>query len=188
MSNNLDFNAMMADEAAEAPELSESSMSRFTEVCNQLLVASDEVEQYKEKLSEAEESYKNLSETVLPELMSEMGLTEFKFENGTKVTISTVYTGNIKVDNREEAHAWLRDNGHGSLIKNEVTVSFGKNEDGSADSLVKHLEEAGYQPKRKESVHYQTLRAFAREQTEAGIALPPVIGVHVIQKAKLKKG
>ena len=36
---------------------------------------------------------------------------------------------------KEAAYKWLRENGLGDLIKNEITVSFGRNEDNKAQQL-----------------------------------------------------
>ena len=37
--------------------------------------------------------------------------------------------------NKEAAFNWLRNNGLGDIIKNEISVSFGRNEDNKAASL-----------------------------------------------------
>jgi len=79
----------------------------------------------------------------------------------------------------------LRDNHFGDLIKNDVSVSFGRGEDNDAEKLVEHIEGLGLVHKQKESVHYQTLKAFATEQHQKGASLPDEFGVHVANKTKL---
>jgi len=41
----------------------------------------------------------------------------------------------------EEAFSWLRENGHGDLIKNQVTMEFGMKQDNEAKSIVEELKQ-----------------------------------------------
>jgi hypothetical protein len=55
-------------------------------------------------------------------------------------------------------------------------------------ALLAWLKANGFRDIVKEDVHPQTLRAFAREQTEAGTKLPPQLSVYLETAAVLKKG
>ena len=50
--------------------------------------------------------------------------------------VSTSYRATITEANKEEAFNWLRNNGLGDIIKNEISVSFGRNEDNKAASML----------------------------------------------------
>ena len=78
------------------------------------------------------------------------------------------YATRINKNNRDAAHAWLRQQGHGDIIKNQVSVSFGKGEDETALETMTLLEQEGLFPAQKESVHPSTLKAFVRERIESG--------------------
>ena len=73
---------------------------------------------------------------------------------------------------KEEAFNWLRSNGLGDLIKNEVTVSFGRNEDNKAAEYADLAQGQGYQPVQKLKVEPMTLKALVRERIEAGQDMP----------------
>ena len=72
----------------------------------------------------------------------------------------------------ESAYKWLRENGLGDLIKNEVAVTFGKGEDNKAEQLLSLAEQEGYEPTQKQKVEPMTLKALFRERIEAGLAMP----------------
>ena len=49
----------------------------------------------------------------------------------------------------ESAYKWLRDNGLADIIKNEVSVQFGKGEDDKAKQLLDLAVTNGYEPQQK---------------------------------------
>ena len=65
-------------------------------------------------------------------MMSEMGLSHLKLMDGSSVDVKPNYSASISIANREAAFGWLRNNGLGDIIKNEISVSFGRNEDNKA--------------------------------------------------------
>ena len=114
-------------------------------------------------------------------------MSELKLADGRKIKVSEYYRAAIKVENREAAYAWMRNNGFGDLVKNQVTCSFGRNEDEKASSLISDLSERGLEPAQREWVEPSTLRAFIREQHEAGKQLPmDLLGAFVGQKTTIK--
>ena len=58
----------------------------------------------------------------------------------------------------EEAFGWLRQNGHGDLIKNNVMITFQRKQDNEAKSLVAELREKGHNVKQAEKVEPMTLK------------------------------
>jgi hypothetical protein len=72
----------------------------------------------------------------------------------------------------ELAYNWLRENELGDLIKNEVSVQFGKGEDNKADELIGLAVREGYEPSQKQKVEPMTLKALYRERIEAGLDMP----------------
>ncbi len=86
--------------------------------------------------------------------------------------VKPVYGASIPVARKEEAFKWLRDNGLGDLIKNEVTVSFGRNEDNKASTYANLAQGQGFQPVQKLKVEPMTLKALVRERIESGREIP----------------
>jgi hypothetical protein len=86
--------------------------------------------------------------------------------------VKPVYSASIPIAKKEEAFNWLRDNDLGDLIKNEVTVSFGRNEDNKALQYANLAQGQGYQPIQKLKVEPMTLKALVRERVESGKDMP----------------
>ena len=60
----------------------------------------------------------------------------------------------------------------GDVIKNMITVSFGRNEDNKAATFADLAQGQGYQPTQKLKVEPMTLKALVRERTEKGLEMP----------------
>jgi len=123
----------------------------------------------------------------LPAAMANLGLSELRLETGEKVKVSTWYSASIPLENRDAAFDWLHANGHGDIVKHNVSVDFKKGEEESAAAAVKQLEDIGLTAKDETKVAPQTLKAFVREELEAGRELPETFKVLVGQRAVIKK-
>lgn len=152
----------------------------------------DRIEKLNEELETARNGLKDIAERKLPEALNNAGISEFKLKDGSKITIKRGYFPSIADENISEAHTWLLENGH-NIIKDEVFVKFPK----GCDEIVKQVMEAimsletGFAPERKSSIHWQTFRAWAKEQLEKGAEIPDTINIHTIDKAEItavKKG
>ena len=130
------------------------------------------IEKTEESLKEQKKQKDHVSMEVIPTLMSEMGLAELKLVDGSVVTVKPNYSASITVANREAAFNWLRNNGLGDIIKNEISVSFGRNEDNKAADYASLAQERGFQPTQKLKVEPMTLKALVRERIEAGKEMP----------------
>merc|ERR1712199_108000 len=102
--------------------------------------------------------------------------------------VSTSYRATISEANKEQAFNWLRDNGLGDIIKNEISVSFGRNEDNKAADYAELARGQGFQPTQKMKVEPMTLKALVRERIEAGKELPTeLFGVYTENKTTVKR-
>ena len=130
----------------------------------------------------------HISGEVIPTMMSEMGLAELKLHDGSHLKVSTTYRATITEANKEAAFNWLRNNGLGDIIKNEISVSFGRNEDNKAADYAALAQEHGYQPTQKLKVEPMTLKALVRERIEAGKEMPTeIFGVFSENKTTIKR-
>ena len=123
-------------------------------------------------LKQKKERADKISAEVIPEIMESMKLKTLKLQDGNAIEVKEVYSPTIPVANRESAFKWLRDNDLGDLIKNEITVSFGRGEDDKATQYASLAEGQGYQPQQKLKVEPMTLKALYRERAESGQDLP----------------
>ena len=92
-----------------------------------------------------------------------------KLKDGSAIEVKEIYSATIPIDKKEGAFNWLRNNDLGDLIKNEITVSFGRNEDNKASDYANLAESNGYQPVQKLKVEPMTLKA----PKECQYMLPP---------------
>ena len=130
----------------------------------------------------------HISGEVIPTMMSEMGLAELKLHDGSHLKVSTSYRATITEANKEAAFNWLRNNVLGDIIKNEISVSFGRNEDNKAADYAELAKGQGFQPTQKMKVEPMTLKALVRERIEAGKEMPTeIFGVFSENKTTIKR-
>ena len=150
-------------------------------------VASD-IETAESNLKELKKKRDHISGEVIPTMMSEMGLAELKLHDGSHLKVSTTYRATITEANKETAFNWLRENGLGDIIKNEILVSFGRNEDNKAADYAELAKGQGFQPTQKLKVEPMTLKALVRERIEAGKEMPTeLFNVFVGNKTNIKR-
>jgi hypothetical protein len=168
---------------------SDESLKVVGELAARQLKLEQELTDLEDQLKAKKEELTQVSEKDLPEALAECGLSEVKLLDGSKVTVKPYYQASPPKEKYEEAMSWLRDHGHGDLIKNDVIVSFGKGEDANALDFKAQLIEAGTSYIDKTGVHPMTFKAFVREQVETGQNLPfDLLGVYIGQKTSIKKG
>ena len=169
-------------------EVSEVSLKTLTDKANEIAKLEEEVEEKQASLKRSQKELKVLSEEEIPALLSEVGLSEITLTNGKKISTNAYYYGRITEHNQQEAFTWLQDNGHGDIIKNVISVSFGRDEDVNAEKLLSNLQDNGYSTNGKKWVEPMTLKAFIREQVESGNDLPlETFNVYVGQKTRIIK-
>ena len=165
-----------------------TSLQSLADQVERLEGVSSEIENAEEKLKLLKQKHDYISGEVIPTMMSEMGLSHLKLIDGSTVDVKPNYSANISVANREKAFQWLRENGLGDIINNEISVSFGRNEDNKAADYAALAEERGYQPTQKLKVEPMTLKALVRERLEAGKSMPTeIFNVFVGNKTTIKR-
>ena len=147
----------------------------------QLAIQEDAIKQKKKDIE-------YLSGEVIPTMLSEMGLSFLKLQDGSSVEVKTNYSATITQAKKEEAFNWLRENGLGDIIKNEISVSFGRNEDNKAADYANLAKGQGFEPQQKLKVEPMTLKALVRERMEAGKEMPTeLFNIYVGNKTTIKR-
>jgi len=147
-----------------------------------------QLEIQEDAIKEKKKQIQHISGEVIPTMMSEMGLAELKLHDGSHLKVSTTYRATITEANKEAAFNWLRNNGLGDIIKNEISVSFGRNEDNKAADYAELAKGQGFQPTQKMKVEPMTLKALVRERIEAGKEMPTeIFGVFSENKTTIKR-
>ena len=146
------------------------------------------IEAAEENLKLLKKKRDHISGEVIPTMMTEMGLSELKLSDGSHLKVSTSYKAHITEANKEAAFNWLRENNLGDIIKNEISVSFGSNEDTRAADYADLAKSQGLEPTRKMKVESMTLKALVRERIEAGKEMPAdIFGVYTENKTTIKR-
>ena len=146
------------------------------------------LELQEENIKNTKKELEHVSGEIIPTMMSEMGLSHLKLMDGSSVDVKPHYSATITIANKEAAFKWLRNNGLGDIIKNEISVSFGRNEDNKAADYAVLAQERGFQPTQKLKVEPMTLKALVRERIEAGKEMPTeLFNVFIGNKTTIKR-
>ena len=165
-----------------------SNIKSLAEEVKKLRTMEDQVKLQEEALKISKRELEVVSGEVIPTMLSEMGLSSLKLADGSSVDVKPFYSATITVQNREKAFNWLRINGLGDIIKNEISVSFGRNEDNKAAEYADLAKGQGYQPTQKLKVEPMTLKALVRERIEGGKPLPTeIFNVFIGNKTTIKR-
>ena len=163
------INELFEESTTKAVEqIEDSSIEDLSTLCNKLLNLEGAIGNMEERLQRLKEKQRELSEQIIPDKLGQLGVTNLKLNDGSQISAEPFYSARISKEKLEDAHAWLREKGHGDIIKNTVTLTFGQGEDVMAKELVDQLTSQGHIPQEKEAVHPSTLRAFVKEQIESG--------------------
>jgi hypothetical protein len=164
MTEKVDFTNYLPEEEKKSVDISEvkdvsEASNRFLKIESDILALEDQVKRKKAELMQMNDS--------IVQLMESRGVKEKEVE----------------------AFGWLEENGHGDLIKNIVSVRFGKGENDNASRLIEDLEQNGLTPDQKRKVEPMTLNAFLGEQIKTGKDVPTeTFGVYMGYKVKIKRG
>ena len=172
----------------ETPTQSEGSLKEVAELAASIQAQEIKILELEAQIKEEKNLYKKLSEIELPELMETLGLSEFSLVDGSKVTIKESVQASITKANEQAAFQWLRDNGFGDLIKNEIKTVFGKGQEELAEEAANKLQEIGVEVNRKKSVHPSTLKAFVKEELSQGRDVPSdLFSIFIGKKSLIKE-
>lgn len=164
------------------------SISELAEEAHSLMKLIDELEASL-KVHKAE--LMTLTHKALPDALAAAGTSSFTTTNGVKVSIKEIMQGTLPKDEAKRAAAlnWIANHGGQAIIKSELIAEFEK---GSGNLQRKNqaaeaLANLGVTFQDKESIHPQTLCAFAREKVQNGEEVPTeMLGLYAGRMAKIE--
>jgi len=172
---------------AAALGIKEDGLKGLTALARRAKVLEHEMDELEATLKERKESYRKVTEESLPEAMAELGMKSFVMDDGSKVDVKPFYSATISAERRAEAYEWLRSRNFDDIIKNTVSVRFGRGEDELCARLLDLLRQQGYPADQAEKIEPMTLKAWVKEQIERGSEIPTeLFGVYIGQKATIK--
>ena len=157
----------------DAPDQTDSvDVNELSEAIEQFKTVSAQVLATEQKLKEFKAQEKYISEFVIPEIMEKQNLKTVKLKDGSELSVGDRFFASFKSDKKNEGIKWLRDNGLGDIVDNNITVTFGQGEDNKAMAYANLARESGFEPTQQEKVHPSRLSATMREWKEKGKEVP----------------
>ncbi len=184
ISNNLS----VEDEVDSTENVETNDLTEITQLGKSLAELDNDILQAEAEVSNLKQKRKHIAEELMPELMNKYGLKLIQLDDGRKIRVDNLVDARIK--NPEVAFNWLRDTNNDSIIKNQITVTLGRNEDVKAQAILNTLQrEHDVNADAKISVHNMTLKSFCRdalENPELAESLPrEAFGIYEGQRAKI---
>lgn len=176
--------------APAVPKLGDNALKSLTSLANQQVSLEDKIAEIEAELKAKKAELRKLSEEDLPTAMQELGMKQLVLLDGTRLSIEKDYKAGISGPRRVLAHEWLREHGHGGMIKVMLEADLTGREDRErkVQEAKKVLEALGVPVSAEERVHPQTLVAWVREQLENGKEVPTdLFGVFKITRSKLSR-
>lgn len=187
MSDMPDF--MRVDQGLKEPQsVTDDSINSISKLAERIVDFQKRISMAEDAIKADKAELRKLTDEELPAAMAEVNMKKFETDSGYSVAIKKIYVTNIKAEDRPEAFEWLRENGHGDLIKNIVSINFGKGEDELASRFKSLAERENIPVETDTKIHPMTLRAWGKEQVEKGNgeALHEKININVIDHAEIK--
>ena len=189
MADIIDFEDLKQD-AGDLRNLQDDDLSGLSKLIQRQLNLDSEIENMEETIKELKRERDLLSSETIPTKMQELGINETTMKDGSKVTVKEGFHCRIPKAKEEEALQYLKDEGLGDIIKNQVSTSFGTGEDNMAGDLAGYIEQNfGIAPDVKKSVHPSTLKATLKKRHEEGLTDPDdLFGIFIRPETKITKG
>ena len=181
-----------------------NEIGAIADMASQMLEVENEINRLEEALKQRKQDLTKLAEQDLPDLMQELNIKDFTLSNGAKVEIKALISGSVpsggaidraKGDDKvsleirqQQCFDWLRDNGAGDLIKSNVEVQFGRDEDDDCNAFTEELRDRQIYYKRVVAVHPGTLNSFIKERMSEGKEVPhDLFRVFTGRRAKIRR-
>jgi hypothetical protein len=164
---------MIIDLRKDAPDQTDNvDPEKLSQEVEKLKSVQNQIQNLEAQIKDLKEDEKYFSCVVIPKLMEDMNLSSLKLKDGSELTVKQIYSASIRADKKAEAINWLRDNGLGDIVKNNITVSFGQGEDNKAVGYASLARSNGFEPIQEEKVHPSTLKVVMKEWKDKGHEVP----------------
>lgn len=181
-----DINSLF-EQDADALTVKNEDLSSVGALAKRAKELEKEIGDMESVLKERKEQQRKLMEEAIPAMLQELGMAKFTMTDGSEIVVKPFYNASIPEEKRAQAYEWLREHGYDDIIKNTVSVRFGRNEDKLCETLLNQLREQNYPVEQAQKIEPQTLKAWVREQVERGSEFPTeLFGVYVGQRATIK--
>ena len=171
---DVDIFQSLEEDAKRQKEIpNDEKFKQLNTLAKSLVDTKNDISVAEENVSKLKESYKQIRENDLPDMMNSLNMDQFKLTDGTVISVKDDVFASIKADKNVEALQWLDDNGLGDIIKHKISISFNRGEHDDAEKFKEMFGQSFKQElDEKSTVHPQTLKATAKEMVNSGQNLP----------------
>lgn len=157
--------AMALEEESQALTVTDKTLSGLSKLIIALHDKEIELENLEAQVARKKQEIRVLEESQIPELMKDMKLKEWIFDDGTKVTLKSDFAISIPAEKRDAAADWAEQHGHEGIVKALIKVAFGKGDYEEAQKLYRRIRKSTNlgEVTIERSIHPQTLKAWAKE-------------------------
>jgi hypothetical protein len=189
----VDILSQMAQDSSansdQIDKLDDTKLDKVARLANEANVLQEHVSRQEEELKQSKKALRRVTDELLPEALEELNLEKVVMKDGSEISVKPIYAASIPKNRLDEAYNWLREHGDGDIIKNNVTVTFGKGEDQDAQAFMLMCGNQGFTPQQAEKIESMTLKGWLREKVETGHAIPmDLFGAFISQRAAIKRG
>ena len=137
-------------------------MAAVVDLSDTLVQLENKVTEAEEALSALKNKRKTIAEEHLPTMLETMGIDGLSLSNGKQIVLNEFVDARIK--DSEAAFDWLRATNNDSIIKNQISITLGRDQDDLAQEIKDLIEESfSVVADRKVTIHHATLKSFCRD-------------------------
>jgi hypothetical protein len=192
MSDDLDLGTLIAD--GESSAANPAGNALVFKLAKDLLASRDRVADLEKKVKEEQAKGRLIAENELPKALREAGVKKLTMDDGSVIEMTRDTYASITKANEDEAFKYLIDTGSGAIIEPEITIPFAKGDLAKAGEVLTELKKSnvyGADVALGLSIHWQTLRAYARDQLDKEHDVPEnerkfpekLFGVYTVDRA-----
>ena len=186
----IDFDRLEEDSSQESAVIpKDEDLGRLAKLVFEQQTLEREIERHEDEIKKLKERLEIVITKTIPEIFRELHMTSMGLDDGSELIVEKMIRASLSEERKAPACAWLRENNQDDLIKSEVKILFGRGEDSAKLKVIESLLEIapGANWSQNETVPWNTLTAFVKEQMELGAELPKdLLGIFVQDIAKIK--
>lgn len=177
------------DDLLDEVEVSQEDLQSIGNLATQQMKLEAELDELEENVKAKKKELFRVQQNLLPEALQAAGMVEFRMQNGARVKLKSDMSVSVPAAKKGDVCDWLREEGYGAIIKNELTVAIDKGKDNSVAEMIAHVEELGFEYSRSENFATGTLKSLLKEQLEEGDLNKPLefFGAYPWTKAEIKR-
>lgn len=175
-----------SDYVEQGTDIPDSAFHEIVGLVKESQDAEKSLRTLEEEVTSVKNKLKKINEDLIPSAMARINQDILQIPDGPKVTIRRDFTHSLAADRKEQGMDWLEENGHGGIIKREISVTLAKGQEELAKSVITTLQGTypGIPVESARNVASQTLRSVLKKDMESGVPVPvDIFKVNQFKKA-----